>query len=138
LDSAEDFAATLDGAAEVYAIMVGSVGYVDNIVQPPTTLPLELSDYTDVVSSNDGGTLLEHQGSGHAIELEPGTTAPFGPLYNLSLKELSLLRDYLAEAKEKGWIRESISPAGASILFVPKKDGSLRLCVDYRGLNKTV
>ena len=35
----------------------------------------------------------------------------------------------------KGWIRYSISPAGAPILFVPKNNGSLRLCIDYRGLN---
>jgi len=41
----------------------------------------------------------------------------------------------LAEALERGWIRESSSPAGALILFVPKKGGELRLCVDYRGLN---
>jgi hypothetical protein len=88
----------LDGAAEVYAIMVNSVEYVDDVVQPPTILPPELLDFIDVVSTNDSGTLLDHKGSGHAIELEPGTTAPFGPLYNLSPKELGVLREYLADA----------------------------------------
>ena len=60
----------------------------------------------------------------------------YGPIYNLSEKELKVLREYLRDALAKGWIRESSSPAGALILFAPKKDGELRLCVDYRGLNK--
>jgi hypothetical protein len=46
------------------------------------------------------------------------------------------LRDYLTENLAKGFIWHSKSPAGTPILFVKKKDGSLRLCVDYRGLNK--
>ena len=58
------------------------------------------------------------------------------PIYNLSRKELDILREYLDTALEKGWIRPSKSPAGAPILFVPKADGTMRLCVDYRGLNK--
>ena len=45
------------------------------------------------------------------------------------------MKEFLEENLEKGFIRESKSPAGAPILFAPKKDGSLRLCVDYRGLN---
>ena len=50
-------------------------------------------------------------------------------------KELEELRDYLGKNLSRGWIRESDSPVGAPILFVKKKDGSLRLWVDYRGLN---
>ena len=45
------------------------------------------------------------------------------------------MQEYIQQALDKGWIRPSTSPAGAPILFVPKKDGGLRLCVDYRGLN---
>jgi hypothetical protein len=50
--------------------------------------------------------------------------------------ELQALHDYLTENLAKGFVQHSKSPVGASILFVKKKDGSLRLCVDYRGLNK--
>ena len=57
------------------------------------------------------------------------------PIYALSAKELKALRDYLDKNLVKEFIRPSISPAGYLILFVPKKDSKLRLCVDYRQLN---
>ena len=56
-------------------------------------------------------------------------------MYNMSPAELKALDRYINDALAKGWIRESKSPAGAPILFVPKKSGELRLYVDYRGLN---
>jgi len=58
------------------------------------------------------------------------------PLYNMSTKELQTLREYIDDALGKGWIQYSTSPARAPTLFVLKKDGSLRLYVDYRALNK--
>jgi hypothetical protein len=58
------------------------------------------------------------------------------PPIHWGFRELEVLKLYLSEAKVEGWIRESVSPAGAPVLFVPKPDGSLRLRVDYRGLNK--
>jgi len=57
-------------------------------------------------------------------------------IYNLSANELSTLRDNLEKILEKGYIQRLISPAGAPILFIFKKDEGLRIYVDYRGLNK--
>ena len=54
----------------------------------------------------------------------------------MSKVELKTLKDYLDDMLDKGFIWPSKSPAGAPVLFVKKKDGSLCLCVDYRGLNK--
>ena len=56
-------------------------------------------------------------------------------IYNMSPAELKALDDYIKEALAKGWICKSQSPAGAPILFVPKKSGKLRLCINYHGLN---
>ena len=57
-------------------------------------------------------------------------------IYNLLVNELSIFRDNLEEFLEKDYIQQLISPAGAPILFIFKKDGDLRIYVDYRGFNK--
>ncbi|RAR05874.1 gag/polymerase/env polyprotein [Stemphylium lycopersici] len=72
----------------------------------------------------------------HVLEIEEGKKIPNLLIYNLSGRELEILREYLAAAQEKGWIRPSKSLVRAPILFVLKSDGTMRLCVDYRGLNK--
>ena len=72
-----------------------------------------------------------------SIELMPGT----GPIsiapYRMSPLELSELKKQLEELLEKGFVRPSVSPWGAPVLLVKKKDGSMRMCIDYRQLNKT-
>ena len=71
----------------------------------------------------------------HPIDLE-GRQPPYGPIYNLSEKELKTIHEYLQDSLQRGWIRESTSPAGVPILFALKKDDELRLYIDYRDLNK--
>jgi len=65
-----------------------------------------------------------------------GTQPPFGPIYNLSQGKLVALREYINEHLEKGFIQHAKSSTSAPIFFVKKKDGSLRICVDYHGLNQ--
>lgn len=98
-------------------------------------VPTEYHDYLDVFSRQDANTLPPHRVYDHKIPLVPGKEPPFGPLYSMNREELTALREWLDENLEKGFIRQSSSPAASPVLFVKKKDGSLRLCVDYRGLN---
>jgi Reverse transcriptase (RNA-dependent DNA polymerase) len=72
----------------------------------------------------------------HRIELVPGASIPNKGLIPLSRAELDECRRTIEELRRKKFIQESKSPFGAPILFVKKKDGSSRMCIDFRGLNK--
>ncbi|KAL9268383.1 Transposon Ty3-I Gag-Pol polyprotein-like protein, partial [Drosera capensis] len=71
-----------------------------------------------------------------SIELVPGAAPISKAPYRMAPAELKELKTQLEELLEKGYIRPSVSPWGAPVLFVKKKDGSMRLCIDYRELNK--
>ena len=72
----------------------------------------------------------------HAINLKEGAECPWGQIYPMSAHQLNELDMYLTKMMAEGKSADSESLYGAPILFVPKPDGSLRLCVDYRNLNK--
>ncbi|KAL9259868.1 Transposon Ty3-I Gag-Pol polyprotein-like protein [Drosera capensis] len=72
----------------------------------------------------------------HVIELEPGTRPPAKEPYRMAPTELEKLRKQLKDLLDAGFIQPSKAPYGAPVLFQRKKDGSLRLCIDYRALNK--
>jgi len=69
------------------------------------------------------------------IELVPGTAPIYKRPYKMDANQLAELKEQLQELLDKGFIRPSSSPWGAPVIFVPKKDGTQRLCVDYRALN---
>ncbi|CAN4101599.1 unnamed protein product [Withania somnifera] len=71
-----------------------------------------------------------------AIELERGTKPISIPPYRMAPAELREPKVRLRDLLDKGFIRSSVSPWGAPVLFVKKKDGSMRMCIDYRQLNK--
>nr|GFD24397.1 putative reverse transcriptase domain-containing protein [Tanacetum cinerariifolium]GFD24437.1 putative reverse transcriptase domain-containing protein [Tanacetum cinerariifolium] len=75
--------------------------------------------------------LVEYQ-----IDLVPGAVPVARAHYRLAPSEMKELAEQLKELSEKGFIRPSSSPWGAPVLFVKKKDGSFRMCIDYRELNK--
>ena len=80
----------------------------------------------------------EHHSYDCKIKFKEGSTPPWGPIYPLSETELQALRESLKEMEENGKIQRSTLAAGSPILFVPKPNRKgLRLCVDYRRLNKT-
>ncbi|GKE67603.1 putative reverse transcriptase domain-containing protein [Tanacetum coccineum] len=70
------------------------------------------------------------------IDLIPGAAPVARAPYGLASSEMKELSDQLKKLFDKGFIRPSSSPWGASVLFVKKKDGSFRMCIDYRELNK--
>nr|CAD1831635.1 unnamed protein product [Ananas comosus var. bracteatus] len=72
----------------------------------------------------------------HAIKLEPGVKPPAKAAYRMALPELEELQRQLKDLLDAGFIRPSKAPYGAPVLFQRKSDESLRLCIDYRALNK--
>ncbi|GJT73580.1 putative reverse transcriptase domain-containing protein [Tanacetum coccineum] len=70
------------------------------------------------------------------IDLIPGATPIARAPYRLAPSEMQELSNQLQELADRGFIRPSTSPWGAPVLFVKKKDGSFRMCIDYRELNK--
>jgi len=93
-------------------------------------------DFVEVFSKTKTETLPPHRSTDHAIDLEPGYNLPYGLIYNLSQFQLRTLKAYIKANLANGFIQRSSSPAAAPIPFAKKMDGGLRLCVDYRALNK--
>jgi hypothetical protein len=100
-------------------------------------IPSEYRGFQHLFEEAKGKEALpEHQPWDHEIPLVDGKAPGVQPIYSLSERELEALRKYIDENIAKGYIRASKSPARYPILFVPKKDGKLRMCVDYRKLNE--
>lgn len=72
------------------------------------------------------------------IDLTPRFAPMFRAPHRMSTLELVELKIQLTELMEKGFIRPCVSPWGAPVLFVKKKDGTLRLCIDFKHINKVI
>ena len=94
-----------------------------------------VNEFEDVFSEELPGLPPEREIE-FEIELLPGVSPISQAPYRMGPVELKELKVQLQELLDKGFVRPSFSPWGAPVLFVKKKDGSMRLCIDYRQLNK--
>ena len=96
-----------------------------------------LQEYQDIFPTDlPPGLPPVRMGHEFKIELEDDTPPIHRPIYKLSPLELEEAKKQIQYMLEHGYIRPSIPPYGAPVLFAPKKDGGLRFCIDYRWLNK--
>jgi len=100
------------------------------------TVPIIYLDFKEVFNEKNCNVLPPHRVYDCEINLKDNSILFYGPLYPLTELEREELKKQLKELLDKGFIRKSTSPAGAPVLFVRKKDGTLRLVIDYRKLNE--
>ena len=104
-------------------------------MSPDLDLPRVVYEYEDVFPNELPG-LPPQRVVDFCIELQPGTSPISLTPHRMALVELQELKVQLQELLDKGFIRPSTSPWGTSVLFAKKKDKTLRLCIDYRQLNR--
>ena len=108
----------------------------DQVVEVPDCVAKVLSEFDNVMPPELPKKLPPRRNIDHKIELEPGARPPARAPYRMAPLELAELRKQLDELLEAGYLQPSKAPYGAPVLFQKKQDGSLRMCVDYRALNK--
>ena len=101
---------------------------------PDLTFILVVCEFPDVFPEDLPGLPLDSEVE-FSIELEPGTTPISRRSYHMAPRELAKMKKQLEELMDKGFIRPSSSLWGCPTIFMKKKDGTLRMCVDYRPLN---
>jgi hypothetical protein len=113
---------------------------VANLVTSPNCTKRFLDEFPNVMPEDLPKNLPENlplrRKIDHVIEVMPRVAPPAKAPYRMSHEELKELKVQLEELFTKGYIKPKKSPYGAPVLFVHKKDGTLRMCVDYRTLNK--
>ena len=118
----------------------GCTAYLAHVVDKSQTVQVlenlpAVSEFPDVFPEELPGLPPDRE-IDFTIEVAPGVAPISVPPYRMAPLELQELKKQLQELLDKGLIRPSVSPWGAPVLFVKKKDGTLRLCIDYRRLNQ--
>ena len=95
-----------------------------------------LRKFKDVFPDALPDELPPHRDIGHAIHLKQDAVPPYKAIYRMTRTELQEVKSQIADLLRKNFIEPANSPFGAPVIFVKKKDGTLRMCIDFRALNK--
>ena len=109
---------------------------LDHIV-PIVAISL-LQEFDDVFPDDTPSGLPPLRGIEHQIDFVPGASIPNRPSYRKNPEEMTRLQRQVYELIDKGYIHESISPCVVLVLLMPMKDGTWRMCLDYRAINITI
>jgi hypothetical protein len=151
ITSTNDFAKEINHHDSIYVVMIQSYKFntmikinavstfVESVDDCAKKMFFEFKEFDDVFSLKNEKILTNHKKRiDHVIELKNDKQSFYKSFYNLFNNELKTLRLYLDDALTRDIIRHSMSSIETSVLFVLKKNEKLRLCVNYRDLNKII
>ncbi|XP_028550251.1 uncharacterized protein LOC114579543 isoform X1 [Dendrobium catenatum] len=122
--------------APIYALLITEKPLPHDVRQCPKEIEKLLQQYSSITPEDLPSELPPLRTIQHRIDLVPGSSLPNLPHYRLNPKEQQILHELMDKLLDKQLIQASVSPCAVPALLVPKKDGSWRMCIDSRAINK--
>lgn len=132
-----DVESALLARENLLVLMYKDVYFTNNLNSSlPSAVNSLLQEFAEIFPEDVPQGLPPLRGIEHQIDFIPGSSLPNRPAYRTSPEEAKEIQKQVDELLQKGFVRESLSPCSVPVILVPKKDGTWRMCVDCRAINK--